>query len=46
MTARQRRIRELEGTNAEFAKEILLNEAAIYEVEKEIASIDTEFLME
>jgi hypothetical protein len=46
MTPRQRRINELEENNAEFAKEILLNEAAIYEVEKEIAAIETELLEE
>lgn len=36
------RIKELENSNAELSKEILLNEAAIYEAEREIGEIDTE----
>ena len=46
MTERERRIKGLENKNAEFAKEILLNESAIYEVEKEISAISSEFLIE
>ena len=36
------RIRELEDRNAELAKEILLNETAVYEAEKELGNIDEE----
>ncbi len=44
MTEKEKKIRELEDQNAEWAKEILLNETAIYETEKELSSIDTELL--
>ena len=38
------RIRILEERNGELAKEILLNETAIYETEKELAGIDDDLL--
>ncbi|MEQ8881679.1 MAG: hypothetical protein RLQ12_18685 [Cyclobacteriaceae bacterium] len=37
-------IEKLENNNAELAKEILLNEAAIYETEKEMSEIETQLL--
>lgn len=39
-----KRIRELESRNSELAKEILLNESAIFETEKEISEIDQDLL--
>jgi hypothetical protein len=40
MGNKQKRIQELESINSELAKEILLNESAVFEVEKEILEID------
>ena len=37
-------IEKLENNNAELAKEILLNEAAIFESEKEMSEIETQLL--
>jgi len=39
---RKKRIDELEERNSELAKEILLNESAVYHVEKEIKAIDAD----
>ena len=38
----QEKIRKLEDRNAELAKEILLNETAIYETKKELDNLDKE----
>jgi predicted RNase H-like nuclease (RuvC/YqgF family) len=40
----KKEIEALEERNSELAKEILLNEAAIYEAEKEINRIDTDII--
>lgn len=44
MSSKKRRINQLEDRNSELAKEILLNEAAIYQSEKEIDNIDADII--
>ncbi len=41
---KKRLVEQLEERNSELAKEILLNESAVYEAEKEINKIDTDLL--
>jgi hypothetical protein len=38
------KIAELEDRNSELAKEVLLNESAIYEAETEIENLDTDLI--
>ena len=42
--AKKLEIAALEERNSELAKEILLNEAAVYEAEREIRSVEAELL--
>jgi len=44
MDDKEKRISELEDRNSELAKEILLNESAVYEVETEIENLDTDLI--
>ena len=44
MTGRERQIQKIEERIGELAKEILLNESAVYETEKEIGKIDEDIL--
>ncbi|MEK6782997.1 MAG: hypothetical protein AABY93_14960 [Bacteroidota bacterium] len=44
MASHERQIQKIEERNGELAKEILLNESAIYETEKEIGKIDEDIL--
>jgi uncharacterized protein YigA (DUF484 family) len=44
MSSQRHQIEELEQKNSELAKEILLNESAIYEAEREIANLDEDLL--
>ncbi len=44
MTGRERQIQQIEERIGELAKEILLNESAVYETEKEIGKIDEDIL--
>jgi hypothetical protein len=44
MTERERQIQQIEERIGELAKEILLNESAVYETEKEIGLIDEDIL--
>lgn len=44
MAGRERQIQKIEERIGELAKEILLNESAIYETEKEIGKIDEDIL--
>jgi len=44
MDDKEKRIAELEDRNSELAKEILLNESAVYEVETEIENLDTDLI--
>jgi hypothetical protein len=44
MTGRERQIQKIEERTGELAKEILLNESAIYETEKEIGKIEEDIL--
>jgi hypothetical protein len=44
MNDKEKRIKELESRNSELAKEILLNESAIFETEKEISELDQDLL--
>jgi len=44
MKDKEKRIKELESRNSELAKEILLNESAIFETENEISELDQDLL--
>ncbi len=44
MSKRSNLVNELEERNSELAKEILLNESAIYEAQKEMADLDNDLL--
>ncbi|TAE39309.1 MAG: hypothetical protein EAZ70_07205 [Runella slithyformis] len=44
MTERERLIAHLEDENSELAKEVLLNESAIYEAERLLKTIDTDLI--
>jgi hypothetical protein len=44
MSKRSSLVNELEERNSELAKEILLNESAIYEAQKEMADLDNDLL--
>ena len=44
MDDKEKRIAELEDRNSELAKEILLNESAVYEAETEIENLDTDLI--
>lgn len=44
MSSRDKQIKELEERNGELAKEILLNESAVFETLKEIADLDSDIL--
>jgi flagellar biosynthesis/type III secretory pathway chaperone len=44
MSEREPQIQQIEERNSELAKEILLNESATYETEKEIAKIEEDIL--
>ena len=44
MNDKEKRIKDLELRNSELAMEILLNESAIFETEKEISELDQDLL--
>ncbi len=44
MAGHEQQIQQIEERNSELAKEILLNESATYETEKEIGKIDEDIL--
>lgn len=44
MNSKKEKIESLENRNAELSKEILLNEVAIYEAEKELNNIDEDII--
>jgi len=44
MEDHEKRIAELEDKNSELAKEILLNESAVYETETQIDNLDTDLI--
>jgi hypothetical protein len=44
VSKRSNLVNELEERNSELAKEILLNESAIYEAQKEMADLDNDLL--
>lgn len=44
MNEKDNRIQELEERNGELAKEILLNESAVYQAETEVNNLDTDLM--
>jgi hypothetical protein len=44
MNDKEQRVKELEDRNGELAKEILLNESAVYQAESEVNNLDTDLI--